>query len=455
MTGQIWKRLWWKEFRESWLALLLIFITPMLLVAIIGSYSDHSREADFLRFISGCGMLMVVAMWSAVKASREQSKSEYTCAHLPVNRLGSWFITSFSPMIAVGVIFFCVGKIFAGHQGWAYYTLFAEIMALEAMAIFAICQLLSRTISQWFSIAVGVLASLVAYAYVLSTFEMVNGGQMFRFNNPDLSQYDYLIISVRFFALAVIGPLISSFILTIFSGKKPLPITRIALTGLAVLIIAAPYAKEIKQSLLGKHSLYKRCSLKPIGLPDGSLIVKQIYTKNRALFGSDLMYEDQRRGIIITRRFSNMILPIGFSGRDVVWLAQQCPKEDNVAILKWDVANNSTVKVLEIPAGEDALIQEPYLQYKLAASISPNNRNILIDIKSSAGTGMDLWLVDLKTRESIVVKPNREVYRYGVEQVDWHGGQVFMSGYGKCLVVDIPTGTVKAVSIDWANGGHK
>ena len=131
-------------------------------------------------------------------------------------------------------------------------------------------------------------------------------------------------------------------------------------------------------------------------------------------------------------------------GGDFVILAQQLLGEDSIRILRWDMRANTVRQAALAPAGKNALFRGPSF---FPSSVSPDGRYALVGLRSLTGSGGDLWLVNLRSGESVVAYPGRDGYVFNTQEVDWRGDRAVLSGQGEGMYIDLKLGSGVPIKI--------
>ena len=443
-TRQVWKRLWWKEFRESWLAVTVAVVAPPFLLS-LGTV--FMRYDGVIQFFASCGALTLIAVWAAGKASRERQSSEFARTHLPVTQIKEWVVACLSPTIMT----YFIGAWYAVcHTAAARWPLSPLVvwLPLATSGIFAMCYLLSRAISSWFSIAAGVIASVFTYVFIVRYSFICND------LGVGMSIYEPM---VRFVALCLAGALVGSLLFAILSTRTSLRVVRVVALGAALAIVIGPHVGSIVNSLWGPNSNYSVPYSTSVSSPDRSLVVTAQFGIRAYPRDEGVWFHDYRRDLRVQLDKTEGILwPIGILDENTAALARQSPGEKAVAVLVWNVRSGKLRKLAEIPAGRDALLRS-VMRYAYrygdvsAFSLSPGGEHALLDLGAMRGIGSDLWLVDLRTGRSRIVLPNRS--RYADEQVDWRDGQVTISRRGTAFNADLDNVRTAKIEIPRKAGG--
>jgi hypothetical protein len=207
---------------------------------------------------------------------------------------------------------------------------------------------------------------------------------------------------------------------------------------LAAIIVMAPYFEPLRVEFLGADDPYLDPCVRAVSLPDRSVVVFSDWGSFTGPL-AHLVMEDHRSGYERTLKLSRIAIPIGID-RQGSFIIQQPARSEEARILRWGMDGKLSV-VARIPAKRSTLIdlrQRAYLElHEGVLSISPGSGKLLIDLLSLAGTGLDLWLVDLRTGHSVIVIPNHARYRWWQTQITWGKDAVFVTGYGAPLRIDL------------------
>ena len=458
MNGtEVWKRLWWKEWRESRFALLIALFGPLPVLSI---GSTWKRAEDVAQFFAACGFLTLINVWAAGKASRERQTNEFARTHLPATQLSEWLVSCLAPtLVALVVGAWYAAWHCAALDAWhaAYRSSVSSwdqstaipVWALATAAIFAASYLLSRTVSYWFAVAVGVIGSV--FVFLIADIVLP---QHSRDRVADLA----VAWLARLFALCLAGASAGSFFFAAVSGKLPARAAQVAAIGIALAIAVGPHVKTMATEVWHPDRVYDWAYTKTVSSPDRSLVVETervVDTSPLKPTVTKVRFRDYRRDFKTQLEMSAVALALGFRGRGEVVLAAQSPEERIVRIMVWDTATGRMKNAAAIPTRRDALADiarqsDPQPIF----SVSPDGALALVDLRALRGNGTDLWLVDLLTGRSRIVLPNR-AYGWASEQVDWGNGRAVVSGSGRALTIDLDSAKMAEIEIPWKSGGER
>lgn len=417
------RRLLWKEFRESILVAVLCFLLPVAGFKIGTSTSE---------WVAAMLTPLGVFVWAAAKANTRRQRREFEATHLPLPAAEEWLASFLFPAIMAALIGANYGYWGSSLGDWKNASLLVPAATLYTFSGFAVCYVLSTAFAL-------VPAVLVAVAWLIPAVMLQD---MFK-DQSVLMEVEISVVGPLFAFLwrGVIGGALGSLVFSAPFLKR----SQRARQALALLLaLGVPLGPFWRQMGPSENPYDHYTWTKPICSPDGSLTVRPHTSAHRPTV--DLEYSDFRRWISRTRSFPNITQAIGFVGRGVVYLAQQTPGDKDVAILAWDVGDDSVREVARLPAGRDAMAQP----YGLFEAVSPDGRYVLIRARSKVGDGQDLWLVDGLNGTSAVILPNTS---FGYGEVRWLGEQAIVAGEGKA--VEVQLGAMKARSLDLLHRGGR
>ncbi len=143
--------------------------------------------------------------------------------------------------------------------------------------------------------------------------------------------------------------------------------------------------------------------------------------------GTTLAFTDHRTDISKTHDFAGCICPCAQDSRGDVLLLQQLPHAAWVRLLCWTPPTDQLREEVAIQAGSGVLKDE----YQLfnCSSLSPDNRYLLLSLKSCLGPYRDLWLVDREQGKARLLRPNFLDGVFEDGQVIWYKQQAFCGGH--------------------------
>lgn len=447
--AQVWKRLLWKEFREGWLVALVLFAVPGALACFTGS--RYALGVGPLAFLATVGLAVLVVAWAAAKAGGENTAREFAPTHLPIRGIREWFPAFLAPCVIAALAGVWLGVWYAKVLGWP--TIWESVaLWTSAMAgLFAAGYFLSRTFSIWLSIAVGVVLGMALSSIIQYNLLQLNDPQGREWQAAHDAAFRLL---ARTLALSATAPVLGSLSLALLPRRLPRRTTKTVALGLALAIIAAVNLGSFTGASSGsRRTTDWQIIWQPYTSVDGSVRVvldgpagpsgkpgaASRQSSVRLLWSRVLLRcDDLRSGVSLSREFSSNITVIGVGG-DFVILAQQFPGEDSIRILRWDTRAN-TVRQAALalaPAGKNALFSGRCF---FPSSVSPDGRYALVGLRSLTGSGGDLWLVNLRSGESVVAYPGRDGYEFNTQEVDWRGDRAVLSGDGEGMYVDMKLG---------------
>jgi hypothetical protein len=429
MSGLVvWKRLLWKEMREGWLILAAMFVLPVLF-----SKAPDTTVGGLLRLSAWWFDQALVIIWASGKATRSKGGMEFTEGRLPTKPMIDWICSFLIPLIAVAAAGAWLARMTAPEP---FDSTFFRLMALDLAATFAICYLLSAITSYWMAVAIG-MARVATGGLILMTSYMTT--------------WNAVSVVARIGAGCAAGTLV----FLVLARRKPLQERQAFALVAALLVALLPYVghfdsrevfwwRESKpaEGILGWWFQDDRSKT---DMHTGRSYRRGVYTVD-VIGRNQLEYREARS--LFDNQFVRRVHH-GFSG-DVgiidatgaaCHFAEQPFKSDRVRIIRWDVRSNRTRTLGSARLGSEALSRFGI------ASISPDERYVLMMSASTMGIGMDLWLLDLSKGNAVVVLDNSA---FAMDAVHWYRDKALLYGSGRPVIIDLNT---KRGALVTASGG--
>ena len=425
--AQVWKRLWWKEFREDWLVVLAAAAAPLVLYSLATHWRSGGPESPVF-WPAWLIMQAIIVLWAAGKARSNRQGLESFEARLPADPLQEWIVSFAAPAIVAA----CLGGLFSislldSMQNFTWS--FALIWALDTATTFALCYLLSATVSYWGSVTVGIARSVAA--------GLVSAGSMYQ----ALASTDAVVFIVR----TAIGAAAGSFVFAVLARRRPIAFRQVTALFVAIGVIYVPYLKtafspesawwrdgKLRAGLFDFGSaaeqpdLYETPTHAECG-PQGCRPTVTAFVLHVGRGVSRVQYKYLRGRTVVSGTFKEPVRIAGVLQDGRVYLAQQLAQTE---IILWDAKSNRTTHLASLSLGRGAL-----RRFKMGP-VSPDNRHMVMLSKSKVGLGSDIWVADLRKGAAFVALDNCDcVY----SNAGWGNGKAFLSGEGNTVVVDLKT----------------
>ena len=411
-TRQIIRRLLWREGRENALFLLAGVLLPVFILVLRTDLLDWNRQRILTMMVLML-LSLLVSLWAISRGNAVRRRSSFDFRHLPLaprlDAAVSFLLpAAIATLIGAGIGFWGSLVICCLHVDGGFIWLGVTCM----VANFTSCYLLSATttllpavlLAAVWIVPTGMIYAFIPYSYLCSF------SPLFR---PPL----YLIIAqlVYFIPSIALGALGGMCVFTALTQRTPSLSARV----LAVLLLCAlPLGLFVKEQCAPRKTVEEQMVTM---LQDAALRLSLRYHAQ----STTLEFIDHRADYHTTRDFAGRVVPCARDSRGDVLLLQQFPREVNVRLLCWTPRTGLLREEAGIPAGRGAL--QGY-RYQLAScgSLSPDNRYLLLSLKSQLGFISDLWLLDRRQGRARLLQPDSG---YGIAaNVRWCGKQAFYNG---------------------------
>ena len=133
-----------------------------------------------------------------------------------------------------------------------------------------------------------------------------------------------------------------------------------------------------------------------------------------------------------------------FIRRLLVHLTWQSPR-----VVIWNTTSGQVSEIMTIPAGNVALVP---VRGDPAGFARPDGHYVLLALRSMAGQGRDLWVLDLARKRATIAYPNAGFAFGGVR---WRYDYAVLYGEGVPLTVGLPDASAYRIDLVWEAGGWR
>ena len=160
-----------------------------------------------------------------------------------------------------------------------------------------------------------------------------------------------------------------------------------------------------------------------------------------------LDYVNLRTDKRASHEFPGEVAPLDFFGEDGVYLVHLAPGQDSPRLVVWNTKTGQVNDLMRIPAGDISLVP---VRGHPAGFVRPDGRYVLLALRSMAGQGSDLWVLDLVEKRATVAYPNA---RFAFGGVRWAGDCAVLYGQGVPLSVGLPDASAHRIDLVREAGG--
>lgn len=398
----MWKRLLWKELRTGWLIGLFLLVLPIVLL-VAEQFGDNVFE------IFAPVITVAIAMtFIGIRDGSAKSVQNHFDTHLPIHPAVQWAIEYVIPLVVAGFIGLWSGFLISLYAYNIDFLNYAIAWMVFFAALFAASHFISSVSYTWLALS---MVSLWLGSFIVA-LPTDNGFADDTVGMKTMTQYNAIILA---------GAFVGTFLHHVMLRRMLYKRRRLISVGVSVLVIALLVMMNV--AVTGNSISGNEASSDTDDIwvsPDHSYIVDL----KRKPGGVELKITNQYEGKIINKTLKDQSWLLGATDRRMVYLAQQEMGRNEVKIVTWDSTRDTLQQLATVPAGKNAftsarrplkIIPPPYLE---RGFISPYARYALLILKSQAGGGFDLWLVDLKSKQSDILIANRFFPSYDVIWTD-------------------------------------
>jgi len=411
-AGTVWKRLFWKEFREGYTKILMAILAPAILFPAANRCYEHSDSRSVLLLLCAIGVHLTIVIWAANKGDRGRHGSDFAAAHLPIKPVAEWIVSFAVPASAI----FAVG---AWYGVWAHGVLsgaapFALAGALDLTISFALCYFVSAALWKWAAIFIGVAHTAGGSLIDVWTQQLVTDA-------------DALAMMIR----VAIGAAAGSLLFAALPSRKSVAFKQAASLALMFVIVFVPLVKGLDFSWLPRSEDRGRSYSESWHSEDGTIHVEPVRF-DKPMGTLTLELDNDRSNRSVERSFKTACWVVKVLDGSQVYIAQQRPGSRRIRILKWDTRADTVDQLAYFRTVEKAFTEGG----NYFASVEPKGRYILMSLKSLIGNGSDLWVVNLRNGRNRIVMPCLSTFE--PRRVIWPKGRAIAVG-DKVISVDLRT----------------
>lgn len=428
----IWKRLLWKEIRESWGVVVMMLALPYVMFTLADRSSmGYTEYTDLLRATGSLGTYILLVLWAVGKGDRGRAGNQFSLSHLPVKPTRFWWTSFVVPALISALLGAWFGKCSTVLTSWNDGRGVAA-GALEFVSMYSFCYYLSTAISKWLAILIGVT-------------HVVSGGSLISTWNLDVI---WIRQAMLFVTAVAVGAFVASYLFAWLANRKTLQVRQAISLGVMVVIALLPFAEGIdtRGSVLDRKeppsdTHFIECSSRFYSVKGGApgrIVVRSFSTK-----------------IAVVHKMPHPAVAVDVTDEGKVYLVQQKKDSKMIEVLLWDSRSDRTERLAAIPAGRKALAEYS------GASLDPKRRYILMFVGDLIGRGNDAWLVDLKKGNGQIIVPCVQDFRLetgndlcGYDAV-WTNHNLYLSNLSAPLIkVDLRTMKAEPFDVFGDEGRH-
>jgi hypothetical protein len=418
-------RLLWKEFRESWLVVLIAFAAPVVTLRICDAV-PFPMTPDTMDIFGYGGALIstaIVMLWAVRKGGRKREEGKSPLAHLPAN---PWLEQTISVLLPLAIAFF-IGTWVGGHipnhapakHAQQINDLRATLAAVYVPAAFAGCYLITVAMSVWAALLAG-----FAWA-IVGLFWMSESSTDWYYASADKTwaPFLYRAVAAAVFCLALF---------LLLRGRQLRASSIIAVAMLATIMFGPmAYDQFIAPDQPERYGDVIRSSDRSLSLSLSD--------------AGCLTWQDMRNGALVTRDSHGDMGLIGFDNAGCAYVVRQGIGSGRAGIIRWN--GGARELLATIPAIEGTVLRSGSYGH---GSISPDRRYLAFCLPSGLGEGMDVWIVNLRTGGAWVAFPNGST---DLGNARWLGNRLVLPDHDGVWTVDLITRKTGTLSIPGQDGG--
>ncbi|MCC6485187.1 MAG: hypothetical protein IT209_10110 [Armatimonadetes bacterium] len=437
-------RLAWKLWRETrwWLALLVV--VPAVGFPLAASIPETSSGWQILRLLVVYPTAYLVPALAGILAARlaqeDWGAGAYTPSHLPLAAPDVLKASFLLPLVVAALLGLWTGWCSLPGAMHHYAGVFAYCCQWSALTTgcFAMGYVVSAASTKHAGAIYPAMAGNIGPAVLLAFRDRLNHGLDMLPSDPG----EWLLV-----AAFVVAPIVATFVWAASRRKQRFWRQWAAfVAGVLALFVCASPAVWVAWA-----GGFPGAGFPPFLSEDGSLIVSMTgQFSGRAASGTYCQFTDRRTGVSAKALFPLFVQPLGFAGRDSAVIAVRNPGEGRMSIRAWAHADNTVREVVSIPynaRARFALGTDNTYTGGFVAWVNPAGRWLLLRTRPSNGSGVDLWLIDMKRGKAKIVYPNFQTF--AASRATWLRNRAILSGAPPQILVDLPGGKAARYRPKW------
>lgn len=427
----IFKRLIWKETRESLLVISIGSIAPAIIRVLIEASRHRPEPRMYVPEWTFVVLLLVTVMgvylWGAEKANAKRGRNDFEDAYLVLPKSVDWLVSYLFPALisfAIGAwLGFAMSTVPSWSQShWSHSQQWTVLTTgLCLLSGFCMCYAASRA----FGFLPGVIVGMVWMWYPgisLATQGVSSAADP----GPGL---------VAFMVRGTVTAMLGSIFLTAAFRVKPNPRLQAVPLILAAVVCYGPNLGDKLTPLKGIEPRYINYTILSKSSPDGSLVIGP--TGDRSRMSASLRLTSFRAGASYVRSFHQAVQPVWLTDR-VAYLAQQNIGEDHVRILAWNAITNKVRCITKMHVSKDAILGCQ------SGTASQDGRFLIFFLGAAIGTGHDFWVLDTASGRHRLLSPYMSSE---CPQVRWIGNRAILSYGSKTMHIRLADLELRLVDI--------
>lgn len=439
--AQVWKRLLWKEARESLPTVVIALVAPAVIFPFFGGPGGDTALTVIPVLVASLGVHLMVVFWAAGKADRKKNGTEFR-AHMPITPLADWSASFAIPALVsalLGVWYGAWALAADSRSGEATYFHLAKSVlhstdavtyalsgALDMTAAFVVSYFFALVLSKWAGILAGVAHTL--------------GGNLISPWSLDLLKDRE---TVGFIMRITIGTAAASLIFAALGYRRTLAFKQAVSLVVLLLIVFVPLVGGIDVHDFVNPPLTHQVDV--WGYRSASETFRVLPADHRRENDDErtavkYAFIDNRTGESLFHVFEQVTQVIWAFPDGRVYLAHQPTGKRDVRILLWNSRRDTVTQVANLPARANTLL----LTDGALRTVDPSGRYILLSLHAQLGDSYDLWALDLRTHRGDIVLPNSFTFPY--DSVGWSGAKALLA-CDKLLEVNLRSMTLARPSL--------
>jgi len=442
---QIVKRLLWKEFREGLPVLLFAAVAPPVLFGAPPLVPRLFAYREPIGFVAAMALLAALALWVA-KPDKKRRPEDFGPERLPAGPVTYWSASFLGPAVWVAAAGAWLGLWSSALFGSNHASFLALAWTVFIVALFAGLKFMASALPVWVTAPCAMAWALWACGSLLPIFR-----------DDPAATIRWAKLTTWFNIWAGAAASVALLLFAVFRGPWAARVKRAAAIAFVVAVLPGPYAGVVGAAVKDMARPFFDYDYGAISADDGSFFLKSDTRKTPEGLVS-LEFNDRRIGRTTTRLLKQRVRALGVREGRYVYLAQAAPGDLNVKVLEWDTRRDRTRVAALIPTRAASLQGRTVLEFMSlllmdlggqaidplsgmfvnagSDRVSPSGDLLAVTLRSTAGTGNDLWMVDLRSGRSVIVLANSLFAR---DQARWTGRRLILSGQGRLAIVDLKT----------------